>query len=350
MPVVDLGSWRTAGPGARAQVARHVSTACATLGFFQVTGHGVDPDLVGAMLAAHDRLFGLAPSEKRRLLCPPEANRGYSPSGADPLAQSQGIAAPPDCFEAFNLGREVVDETDPAVAAVRDSFLAPNVWPSSPPWIRDVLVDYFAAVADLARTITRIFAAALELPEEFFLERCQHPTETLRLIRYEEVLGAPEALDGQQGMGAHTDDGIVTVLHADRVPGFELVGPDGRWWPVIPAEGAFVVNIGDLLAEWTNDRWRSTVHRVVPPPSSHVPEPDPGPGRFVRRSAAFFLDGDHDCLVECLPTCTSTDDPPRYPPIRAGEHLRQKSAGSREGRVPATVDTVRDRIGAVVDG
>jgi isopenicillin N synthase-like dioxygenase len=343
MPVVDLASWRTGGPASRAEVARHVSTACSTLGFFQVIGHGVEPDLLGAMLAANDRLFGLDPSEKRRLLCPPEVNRGYSPSGAESLAKSLGVVAPPDRFEAFNVGRDVVDESDPAVAAVRDSFLAPNVWPSSPPWIRDVVVAYFDAVAELARTITRIFAAALELPEEFFLERCRHPTETLRMIRYEEAVEAAAPVAGQQRMGAHTDYGIVTVLHADRVPGFELVGPDGRWWPVVPSEGAFVVNIGDLLAEWTNDRWRSTVHRVVPPPPSSS-------GPVVRRSAAFFLDGDHDCLVECLPTCTSADDPPRYPPIRAGEHLRQKLGGSRQGRVPTTVDTVRDRIGAVVNG
>jgi isopenicillin N synthase-like dioxygenase len=343
MPVVDLASWRTGGPASRAQVARHVSTACATLGFFQVTGHGVDVDLVDGMLAANDHLFALSPAEKRRLLCPPEVNRGYTPSGSESLAQSLGVTTPPDRFEAFNLGRDVLDDADPAVAAVRDSFLAPNVWPSSPPWIRDVLVDYFDAVADLARTITRVFAAALDLPEEFFLERCQHPTETLRLIRYSEAKEAPAPVDGQQRMGAHTDYGIVTVLHADRVPGFELVGPDGRWWPVIPADGAFVVNIGDLLAEWTNDRWRSTLHRVVPPPPSASDE-------VVRRSAAFFLDGDHDCIVECLPTCTSADDPPRYPPVRAGEHLRQKLAGSREGRMPATVDTVHDRIGAVVSG
>jgi isopenicillin N synthase-like dioxygenase len=341
IPVIDLTRWRTGGGTARFEVAREVGTACATLGFFQVTGHGVAPDLVDGMLAANEALFALPRAEKHALICPPSINRGYSPIGAETLANSLGVQAPPDLFESFNVGRDEVDEDDPAVRAVRDSFLAPNVWPERPAWVREAIVEYFDAVAELARTITRVFATALGLPEEFFLERCQHPTEVLRMIRYERSPGAPDPVEGQQRMGAHTDYGIVTVLYADPVPGFELIGPDGRWWPVVPADDAFVVNIGDMLAEWTNDRWRSTVHRVAPPPR------DAG-GPALRRSAAFFLDGDHDALVECLPTCTSADDPPHYPPIRAGEHIRQKLAGSRGGERPDTVDTVQERMGAVI--
>jgi isopenicillin N synthase-like dioxygenase len=165
-------------------------------------------------------------------------------------------------------------------------------------------------------------AVALGLDVRFFEATTDHSTETLRVNYYARAPGDPEPVTGQQRMGAHTDYGIVTVLHADRVPGLEIVGPDGRWHGVAPPEGAFLVNLGDLLAEWTNDRWRSTLHRVVPPPPSIT-------GAAVRRSMAFFHDGNYDAVIECLPTCCSEDDPPRYAPVVAGEHLMAKQHGPR---------------------
>jgi isopenicillin N synthase-like dioxygenase len=137
-------------------------------------------------------------------------------------------------------------------------------------------------------------------------------------------------------MGAHTDYGIVTVLYADAVPGLQIVGPDGEWQDVLPTEGAFLVNLGDLLAEWTNDRWRSTLHRVVPP--------DPRTSDAARRrSVAFFHDGNYDALVECLPTCCSGDNPPKYAPILAGDHLMAKLLGPRTLTVSDAVSTAGDR-------
>ena len=136
-------------------------------------------------------------------------------------------------------------------------------------------------------------------------------------------------------MGAHTDYGIVTVLWAEPVAGLQIVGPDGEWIDVIPADDALVVNLGDLTAQWTNDHWRSTVHRVVPPTVVAGPA--------VRRSAAFFLDGNWDAVVECLPTCTSADDPPRYAPVTAGQHLMAKLMGPRLLRASDAVDTSGDR-------
>ncbi|HEY3484621.1 MAG TPA: 2OG-Fe(II) oxygenase family protein, partial [Ilumatobacteraceae bacterium] len=149
--------------------------------------------------------------------------------------------------------------------------------------------------------------------------------------------GDPDPLDGQMGMGAHTDYGIVTVLYADPVPGLQIVGPDGMWHDVIPAPGAFLVNLGDLTAQWTNDRWRSTVHRVVPP--ARRPE---RPNR--RRSVAFFHDGNHDAIIECLPTCASAANPPRYAPVRAGDHLMGKLLGPRTATASAATDTAGDRV------
>jgi isopenicillin N synthase-like dioxygenase len=213
-------------------------------------------------------------------------------------------------------------------------YFAPNLWPDRPSQLRPALVDYFTEVRTLAHRLTELFAAALHLPGDFFAEKTGHSTDTMRINHYERRPGEPDPLEGQMGMGAHTDYGVLTVLYADAVPGLQIVSPDGHWVDVLPEPGCLLVNLGDLTATWTNDHWRSTLHRVVPSP----------PGA-VRRSAAFFHDGNYDALVECLPTCTSADDPPRYAPVTAGEHLLAKLLGPRTlSASNATVDTTSGRL------
>ena len=289
------------------------------------------------MLDATTEFFNL-PAEVKQRCTPdhPSINRGYAGRGTEALSYSIGRDAPPDLFEAFNIGEDDVDTADPFYASQLEGVFAPNIWPEHPTSLRPALVDYFAAARQVAITLTEIFAVAVGLPEGWFGPYVDRSTTTMRAIRYERGAGEPDPLPGQQRMGAHTDYGIVTVLYAEPVAGLQIVAPDGEWIDVIPADGALVVNLGDLTAQWTNDHWRSTVHRVVPPPA--VVD-----GPAVRRSAAFFLDGNWDAVIECLPTCTSSDDPPRYPPVTAGEHLVAKLMGPRLLRASEAVDTAGDR-------
>jgi isopenicillin N synthase-like dioxygenase len=144
----------------------------------------------------------------------------------------------------------------------------------------------------------------------------------MRANHYRRRDGGPPIADGQMRMGAHTDYGSITVLLADAVPGLQLRDDAGRWHDVLPPEGGFLVNIGDLLGEWSNDRWRSTMHRVVPPPVDV-----PGPRR--RRSIAWFQQPNWDAVIECLPTCCDATNPARYPAVTSGEHLMAKLMGPR---------------------
>ncbi len=306
-----------------------------------VIGHGVPAGTVRDMVRASDEFFALPIDEKLRYRSPDaRINRGYAAKGTEGLTYSLGVdGRPPDLFEAFNIGP---DGRPPGVPADRPEF-APNIWPDRPVDLRDALVPYFGAVAALARRITSMMAVALRLDARFFDERTDHSTDTLRVNHYERAPGEPDPAPGQLRMGAHTDYGIVTVLYADGVPGLEIVGPDGDWHGVTCLDGALLVNLGDLLAEWTNDRWRSTLHRVVPPNRSVA-------GRALRRSVAFFHDGNYDAVVECLPTCCSADNPPRYPPTIAGEHLMAKLLGPRTLTSSAATDTTGDRIRAVGPG
>jgi len=335
IPVIDLSRW-WGSDADRMDVGREVDVAARQFGFFQVVGHRLPQEHIDAMVDASNRFFA-RPTEIKQCSTPsnPSINRGYAARGTEALSYSIGRNAPPDLFEAFNIGEDEVDHLDPFYQSQRAGAFAPNIWPLTPAELRPALVEYFQSARRLALTLTDVFAIALGLPDRWFSPFVDRSTTTMRAIHYERRVGEDDPLPGQQRMGAHTDYGIVTVLWAEPVAGLQIVAPDGEWIDVIPDDDALVINLGDLTAQWTNDQWRSTVHRVVPPSAVDGPA--------VRRSAAFFLDGNWDAVVECLPTCTSAANPPRYAPVTAGEHLMAKLMGPRLLRVSDAVDTSGDR-------
>lgn len=335
VPTVDLEPWWEGDAVARSAVAAAFDAAAREVGFAQIVGHRIPDRVVADMVAASDAFFDL-PLDRKLAARPSDltVNRGYAASGTEALSYSIGDAAPPDLFEAFNIGEDDVDECDPFYAAERHRLFAPNIWPDDLPELRPALVGYFAEARRVALTLTDVFAIALGLDERWFRPFVERSTTTMRTINYERRSDDPDPLPDQQRMGAHTDYGVVTVLWADSTPGLEILGADGAWHGVVPDPGALLVNLGDLTAEWTNDRWRSTLHRVVPPRT-------PGPVR--RRSTAFFFDADWDARVECVPTCTDAEHPPKYPPVIAGEHLMAKLMGPRTLTASDALDTAADR-------
>ena len=324
MPTVDISPYVT-GDGDRPAVASAFDAACREVGFVQVTGHGVPDAVIDGLTTAMDGFFVLDPEAKEGYRTPPEINRGYSPPKSESLSLSLGVdAAGMDFFEAFNVGaaRSTYGRDDlPA------DHYAENLWPAEVPGFEDRVWTYFTEARRVARTLTRVAADALGLPEGFFDAYLDHSVDVLRMNAY---ALPPGTVTGEPtGMGAHTDYGIVTVLWADQVPGLQVLGGDGAWHDVQPADGALLVNLGDLTGRWTNDRWLSTLHRVQPP----VVE---GTVRR-RRSAAFFCDGDIDAVVATLPQCVDAEHPDRYEPVTVAEHLTAKLAGSRAGvRNPRT--------------
>ena len=335
MPTIDLGPWWDGDRAQRRAVAAAFDDAAAAVGFVQLHGHRISESVIDAMHAATDAFFDL-PLERKLAARPDDltVNRGYAASGTEALAYSIGDETPPDLFEAFNMGEDDVDGTDPFYTAERHRLFAPNIWPTEPVELRPALVEYFAEARRVAVALTDLFSLALGLPERWFRPFVDRSTTTLRTINYERRAGEADLLPGQQGMGAHTDYGVVTILWADSTPGLEILSADGDWHGVVPDSGALLVNIGDLTAEWTNDRWRSTLHRVVP---------TRGPSR--RRSTAFFFDANWDAVIECVPTCTDAGNPAKYPRVVAGEHLMAKLMGPRTLRPSEAIDTAADRRG-----
>lgn len=344
VPVVDLTAYVAGGsPGERAAVAAAVDTACREVGFIQVLGHGVTDAVLDGLRAAIDGFFALSSADKMAHRLPPELNRGYTPPRSESQSLSLGLQPANqmnDFFEAFGVGRAMSDHPDvPALAASASyaEHYAENVWPTEPAGFREQVWAYFAEAERVATTLVTVFEDALGLEPGRLQAISDHSIAAMRLINYALPEGTDVLLDGDlRGMGEHTDYGLVTVLWADQVPGLQVLGADDVWHDVMPADGALLVNVGDLTARLTNDRWSSTLHRVAPPVVDGTIR--------RRRSAAYFHDANADALVAPLPGCVDDEHPAVYGEVSVDEHVRAKINGSNVGILNASAGRERDRV------
>ena len=309
VPLVDLTGAFEPGPR-RDEVVDAIRQACEDVGFLVITGHGIADEAVSGIDAASRAFFALPEKEKRAYVGPSGVYRGFTPSQESALALSREDESLPDLCELYTVNR--FDDPETARRAGlregRESFFAPNIWPDPErvPGFQEAFETYYAVMEDLAVELMRLMALALALHEHWFDDKIADHITNLTVNHYPS-LDRP-ALPGQFRRGAHSDWGSLTILYHDGEPGLQIMSPEGAWEDVQVVPGSFVVNLGDLMAAWTNDRWVSTLHRVV------VPEGDTGD----RISIAFFHQPTYDARIECIPTCTSPDDPPHHEPTTSG--------------------------------
>lgn len=319
VPTIDIAPFLAGKPEDKLRVAQAVRAANESIGFFAIVGHGVpDADFNSAYEAAR-QFFDQTLEIKQEVKRPsPEASRGYNAVGRESLAQSLNVAAPHDIKETFAIG-PVDLPADPDYAGPRSHpHFLPNVWPGSPPQLRAVWEHYFRTMHALSNDLMRIFAVALELPEDWFAGKTDKCISLLRAQNYPEQAVAP--VPGQLRAGAHSDYGALTILRSDDAPGgLQVKTRQGEWLDVAIPAGGYMINIGDLMAQWSNDRWVSTLHRVVNPPLS-------GQHGTRRLSIAFFHQPNYDAVIECLPGCSGEGNPARYPAVTSGNHKRMKFA------------------------
>jgi isopenicillin N synthase-like dioxygenase len=302
LPVIDISALSSARLVDRQAVGARMAEACCRHGFFYIAGHGVPAGLIDAVWAQSRGFFDLAEPVKAALdKVHSPCNRGYEPLRAQTLEPG----APPDLKESFYIGPDMPAD-DPRAVRFNQG---PNQWPTDMPGFRPTMLAYFAAMLDVSERLARGLALSLDLPESHFDGYLRDPIATLRLLHY-----PPQPVDaapGEKGAGAHTDFGGTTILLQDDNGGLQVFDSvDGRWLHANPLPGTFVVNLGDMIARWTNDRYRSTLHRVVN-----------ASGRR-RYSVPFFFSGNADHRVECLANCLAPGETPKYPPVTVEGHLR----------------------------
>jgi isopenicillin N synthase-like dioxygenase len=305
LPVIDIGGLWSDQAADRQAVGAKLRDACLDKGFFYIRNHGIPDALVDAVFAEAERFFARPADEKAALdKAHSGANRGYEPL----QGQALEAGAPPDLKEGFYIGPEHAID-DPRVRAGKFNH-GPNQWPANQPTFRTAMEAYFKVMAALGERLMRGLALSLELPENHFDAFCTDPMATLRLLHYPPQ--PANAAPNQKGAGAHTDFGGLTLLRQGEISGLQVWDQaSGGWIHADPLPGTFVVNLGDMIARWTNDRYRSTLHRVV-----NVS------GR-ERYSVPFFYVGNCDHVVGCIPTCLAPGERPKYPPTTVEAHLRE---------------------------
>jgi isopenicillin N synthase-like dioxygenase len=303
LPVIDISG--LAGTAmARQAVARELRQASTATGFFYIAGHGVPAALIEQLLA-QSRLFFALPVEQKLALVTDKSpcHRGYEPLRIQTLEPG----TPPDLKEGFQIGLDLAAD-HPAVRNDPVNHGA-NQWPAQLPQFHDVMMSYLGEVMSVASRVMRGLALSLDLDEDYFDAFCDTPVALLRLLHYPPQ--PPNPAPGEKGCGAHTDWGGVTILLQDSAGGLQVRAADGSWIAAPPIPGTFVVNIGDLFARWTNNLYRSTMHRVI------------NTSGRDRYSVPFFFDGASDHLVSCIPTCCQPGEARQFPDITVRGHLEE---------------------------
>jgi isopenicillin N synthase-like dioxygenase len=336
-PVVDL-----AIPDADA-VARALDAACRDLGFCFVVGHGVAPEIIGRAYARSLAFFDLPLAEKLAVARPAEAvSRGYNRLADQSHAatfDADGSSRPdaaPDLQESFAIGRIASPILPPSIPAETAALAyAPNLWPRRAFDFEAALTDYYAAMERLSTRLMALFARALHLPSGFFDDTLDRHASILRMVHYPEQATPPRA--EQWRAGPHTDFGTLTILRTDDAPGgLQVRDATGTWLDALAPPGAFVINIGDLMRRWTNNRWVSSIHRVVNPQREHAPG-------SRRLSLVFFHEPNPDAIIRCLPGCADKGNPALYPEIVAATHRRMKVAALR-AKAPASTAEIPSKM------
>jgi isopenicillin N synthase-like dioxygenase len=333
VPIIDVSALLNsdARPEDRQHVIEKIGNACKDIGFLIIVGHQIPNDMVNDIWKTTKEFFDLPVDEKLQYVKPQDVYPfGYNALGAEVLqagkdvekggsSSSSSAVIPPDIKELFSLG-----PADPKTG------FPSRIFPNPPADFEASWTTYYDRLANLAQTILKAFAISLNLETNFFDQFITHHASALRAINYPAIPKGQTVLPGQLRASAHTDYGTITILKTDG-PGLQVskdLDPP-VWHDVQHVEGAFVINLGDLMRRWTNDKWLSTLHRVV------ITTDDLGFQNSEesqelqcrrRQSLAFFHNINRDAKVECL--LSSSDEKPKHEPIIAGEFLLQKHLAS----------------------
>ncbi|MEM9202844.1 MAG: 2OG-Fe(II) oxygenase family protein [Actinomycetota bacterium] len=318
VPIIDIAPALAGKETARKAVASALDKAGSTSGFFVITGHGVSPDLVQRMEQVSLDFFALPTAAKERYATEPAdpTIRGWygTPSY---VAGSEDLDTAPDLCELFTISRlgEPGVATRASLGEDFDVWSRANQWPTEVPAFRSTWLAYYEALEAVANELMRFFALALDLDERYFDDKFDDHITNLVVNHYPAVDSDP--LPGQWRKGPHSDWGTMTILYQDGTGGLEVFDRDADEWMTVPVvPGSFVVNIGDLMEVWTNDRWRSAKHRVPVPPADVRARP--------RISIPFFHQPSWSVEVACLASCVEAGAEPIHEPVESGAYLLEK--------------------------
>lgn len=304
IPVIDLGPVIAGDPGAQERAGEQLLAACQRLAFFFVANHGVPPLTMESIIKESARFHAQPMEEKLKVKVGADV-LGYLPPGGQTQASSiYNKNTRRELSASFYMRREA----PVGVSNAGSPIYYNNKWPENLPGFRETLLDYYAQLEGLARHLLPLFSIALGMGPQFLTghEGFNPFTATLRLLEYPSQDPNEENLFG---IGPHSDYGCITILHQGPTAGLELLLPSGEWIPAPSLPGHFLINTGQMLERWSNDRVPATPHRVINS-SGHL-----------RHSAAYLISSREDVELTCLPSCQGPGNPAKYAPFTYGEHI-----------------------------
>jgi isopenicillin N synthase-like dioxygenase len=313
IPVIDIQAWRHGDERQQAALAATLDLALQESGFLLVENHGVASDLTADIRAAARQFFRLPPELKARYATT-VGGRGWVAPGREANAFYGEVAdtTRADLKESYTIGREFATGDD----EIDRAWFASNVWPAEVPELAHLCTRYTDAVRVLYIDLLQMCAVSLGLARDWFVDHARFSPHAFNINRYPPMTETGPPLAGQFRIAPHTDWGVITIL--DRQPGYgglQVQRLDGEWEDAPYQEGAFTVNIGDLMARWTGDRWRSTRHRVLPP-SAEAP-------REELVSLILFLEANSDTVIESFPPPIGRTR--GYAPVTAASYLLERT-------------------------
>lgn len=286
LPVIDLASYLNGETGAMEAAAAEIQAALVDVGFLSIVGHGIPWDEVETIYEWARRYHAL-PVEQKTDHPMDMTHMGYIGLGG-----AQKGDRPPALNAAFFMGRP---------GSKRNRFPAENILPG----FRPAIESYYRRMETLGQHLLPLYALAADMPADHFGQFFDPSLATLRMTHYPPIT----ADDDQWGIDPHCDAGFMTLLPTNTVGGLEIRGDRG-WFAVAQEPQSFVVNAGDTLRTWSNDRFRSTMHRALNVSAK---------GRYA---IPYFFDPRPDTMIEALPGCVDAEHPPLHEPYRYGDYLR----------------------------
>lgn len=309
IPVVDLADFNSGDEHRRQHFVQALGQAFQNIGFVAVRNHGYSAERRKRLYEVVKAFFDLPDDIKMKYHKAELAGqRGYTPRNRE-HAKDHAV---PDLKEFYQIGQENIRPEDNLPA---EDYPA-NIWPSELPEFKEETLYAYHILEKAGKQLLRAIALYLGLAEDYFEAKVEKGNSILRTIHYYPILN-PDALPPDSvRAAAHGDINLITLLMGASAEGLEVLRHDGKWIPAIPKEDEVVINVGDMLSRLTNNKLKSTIHRVVNPPRERMHEP--------RYSIPFFLHPRSEMSLACLDNCIDEQNPKQYPDITAGEFLRQR--------------------------
>jgi isopenicillin N synthase-like dioxygenase len=309
VPSLDLADFTSGDPTRKAKFVQDLGNAWTNIGFVAVKNHGLSDELTTKLYDLVKQFFMLNEDVKKKYEFPELAGqRGYIGRNKE---QAKGHSVP-DLKEFYHVGQEVTDPTDPVKNEYPD-----NIFPDQElPELRALSLEAYRTLEHAGVSLLRAAALYLGLDEYYFDDKVKFGNSILRAIHYFPIAD-PDALPPDAvRAAAHGDINLITLLMGASAEGLQVLRRDGKWIPITALPEQVVVNVGDMLERHTNNKLKSTIHRVVNPPRTMM--------HTSRFSIPFFMHPRSEMSLAALPNCVDADHPKAYPDVTAGEFLDER--------------------------